>query len=436
MKSPQLRNLSILAFSLLAACSQADEAQFWNDIALKAIKAANYAPPIASRNLAITSIAQADAVNAISGFTKGYSYSGSSTIANASKEAAVAAAAYNTLKQLFPTQQTLIDQAYNDRRNALGSSAAVIEGLRLGSESATSILNLRSNDKSSLANTSYPGSTDIGKWRPTGSASALLPGWGNVDTFGINSAKQFAAGGPPSLTSVEYANAYNEVKAYGASNSTIRTAEQTDIAKVWAAGAGTVTPPGMWNEIATQAGTVKGNSLEDNLRMYGTLNVALADAAIASWDTKYTYSFWRPVTAIRNGDLDGNSATAGDATWTSLLTTPPHPSYTSGHSTFSAAGAAVLGTLFGDNVSFTVTSPDTPGVARNFNSFSAAAAEAGQSRIFGGIHYQFDNQIGLTMGQQIGNYVTSNTFQPVPEPATIAAIGFGLLGLSKRRKKK
>jgi hypothetical protein len=226
------------------------------------------------------------------------------------------------------------------------------------------------------------------------------------------------------------------VKAYGASNSTVRTAEQTDIAKVWAAGAGTVTPPGMWNEIATQAGTVKGNSLEDNLRMYGTLNIALADAAIASWDTKYTDSFWRPITAIRNGDLDGNSATAVDATWTSLLTTPPHPSYTSGHSTFSAAGAAVLGTLFGDNVSFTVTSPDTPGVTRNFNSFSVAAAEAGQSRIFGGIHYQFDNQIGLTMGQQIGNYVTANTFQPVPEPATIAAIGFGLLGLSKRRKKK
>jgi hypothetical protein len=438
MKYSWMNGIVALGIVATPMISKADEARFWNDIALKVISTSSTAPPIATRNLAMASIAQVDAVNAISGFTKGYSYQGVSAMSNASKEAAVAAAAYSTLKSLFPTQQAMIDQAYSERRAAFGDSAQVVEGLRLGMESAQSILAKRANDGSANAGGTFIGSNEVGAWRPTGPANApgLLPGWGKVESFTGFNPNQFGVPTPPALSSSQYATAYNEVKLLGAANSTIRTAEQTQIAKIWAAGAGTVTPPGMWNQIASSVAQQRGLSLEENLRMYGQLNMALADAAICCWDTKYQNNFWRPVTAIQNGDLDGNSLTEKDSNWTSLLTTPNHPSFTSGHSTFSATGAAVLAGMFGDHQSFTVSASDLPGVTRSFNSFSAAAAEAGQSRIYGGIHYQFDNQIGLEMGNQVGSFVSKNAYQPVPEPATIATIGIGAAGLLRRRKRK
>lgn len=438
MKHSWMNGIVALGIIATPVFAQADEAIFWNTIALKAISSAGTPPPVATRGLAMASVAQADAVNAISGFTRGYSFQGVSMMQDASKEAAVAAAAYSTLKQLFPSQASMLDQAYSERRAAFGDSSQVVEGLRLGVASAQSILAQRSNDGSATAGGTFTGSTEVGAWRPTGPANApgLLPGWGKVESFTGFNVQQFGIPTAPALSSAEYATAYNEVKLLGAANSTARTAEQTQIAKLWAAGAGTVTPPGMWNQIATSVAQQKGASLEDNLRMYGKLNLALADAAICCWDTKYQSSFWRPVTAIQNGDLDSNGLTEKDAAWTSILTTPNHPSFTSGHSTFSAAGAAVLAGMFGDNVSFSVSSADLPGVTRTFNSFSSAAAEAGQSRIYGGIHFQFDNQNGLAMGSQVGQFAVQNAYQPVPEPATLAAIGIGAVGLLRRRKNK
>jgi PAP2 superfamily len=189
--------------------------------------------------------------------------------------------------------------------------------------------------------------------------------------------------------------------------------EQTEIAKFWADGAGTFTPPGHWNQIAQDVARDNFNSLVDNARLFATLNVAQADAAICCWDTKYTYSFWRPITAIRNADKDGNDQTTLDTSWTSLLTTPNFPSYTSGHSTFSAAAAAVLTNFYGNNYKFSTTGPGLPGVTRSFTSFDKAAEEAGMSRIYGGIHFMSDNTAGLAAGKQVGEHITANLFKSV-----------------------
>lgn len=431
--------LRFISFALVTASLAptlfADEALFWNRVALDAIKAAGTPPPAAARNLAIASVAQADAVNAISGLSVPYAYNAPALSPTASKEAAVAAAAYNTLKELFPSQRTLIDNAWNQRIGQLGGSSSVTEGLRIGSASASAMLANRHNDGSSTANYVFTGNTQVGQWRPTASGlPGALPGWGNVKGFSLTSGSQFRPTEISGLNTDAYAADYNEVKRYGSKTSSFRTQDQTDTAYFWAGGGGTVTPPGMWNEIASSVALQKGASLDQNVRMLGQLNMALADAGIAGWDFKYAYNVWRPETAIQQGDVDGNPFTAGQTDWVPLLVTPNHPSCVSGHSTFSAAGAAVLGNYFGDNTAFTYASASTNGLTRSFTSFSQAAQEAGMSRIYGGIHFQFDNTYGQTLGAQVAKNVMNNSLQAVPEPASMLAIGLGIVGLAKRRR--
>jgi hypothetical protein len=173
-----------------------------------------------------------------------------------------------------------------------------------------------------------------------------------------------------------------------------------------------VTPPGHWNRIARSLAAERGLSTFENARLFAMLNIALADAAIACWECKYKFDFWRPVTAIRTAAKLGNTSLKEDPDWTPLLTTPPFPSYTSGHSTFSGAAAAVLTAFLGkDDVAFSSISDAMPGVRRSFKSFSDAANEAGMSRIYGGIHYSFDNKDGLKLGRAIGEHVAQNFFR-------------------------
>ena len=184
----------------------------------------------------------------------------------------------------------------------------------------------------------------------------------------------FRPNGPPALESAEYAAEYNEVKDLGAEDSEKRTEEQTQIARFWADGAGTVTPPGHWNVIAQDVGSARRNTMPQNARLFALLNVAMADAAICAWDAKFTYNFWRPVTAIQEGETDGNPATAPDSKWISLITTPPFPDYISGHSTFSGAAAAVLSLFYGTpRIPFTTRSDALPDVVRSFRGFFQAA---------------------------------------------------------------
>jgi hypothetical protein len=228
----------------------------------------------------------------------------------------------------------------------------------------------------------------------------------------MTSSDQFLPAAPPLLSSTDYARALNEVKEIGSATSTTRTADQTAIAQFWANGPGTSTPPGHWNIVADIVSQTQGNSLEDNARLFAMLNVAMADAGISSWDAKYEHDMWRPITAIREAETDGNAATAEDAAWTSLLTTPAFPTYTSGHSTFSGAGAAVMKAFFGtDRIAFVIPSESSEVADRSFRSFTQAAEESGLSRIYGGIHFSFDNMAGLTSGEQIGRYVASKFFR-------------------------
>jgi hypothetical protein len=400
----------------------------WNAAALDAIRADKTAPPAAARDLAMLQVAVFDAVNAISGGYRGYVVHRHGP-KDASAPAAVAQAAHDVLAALFPAQAATFDAKLASSL-AGAKGPAVNKAVALGRDCARAILKERRHD-GSTAQVPYTVGSGPGVWQPTPpafSTSPLLPQWPDVEPFGVPKGDTFRPPGPPALGSAAYTASFDEVKSLGSANSTTRTADQTQIAKFWADGAGTATPPGHWNQISADVGTARHNTLAQNARMFALLDVALADAGICCWDSKYEFNFWRPVTAIRAADTDGNPATSPDPGWTPLLGTPPFPSYVSGHSTFSAAAATVLAGFFGtDNIHFTTGDDTLPGVTRSFDSFSAAAAEAGQSRIYGGIHYQFDNQDGLALGRKVGSYVFSHVLvaeghgKSIIPPMTIAA---------------
>jgi hypothetical protein len=297
-------------------------------------------------------------------------------------------------------------------------------GVAAGHEAARQILAWRSTDGSDDQVPYVPG-TGPGAWQPTPRPNpnpppAELPGlpaaapqWATVTPFCIPSDSAFRPPPPPDLNSDEYTDAFNEVQSLGARDSTTRTAEQTEIARFWAGGPGTFTSGGYWNQIAQDVATRHGNSLAENARLFALLNVAQADAYFTVWDAKYTYNFWRPVTAIR-ADTDGNPDTSPDPGWTPLLVTPNHPSYVSGHSGHSAAAAAVLAAFFGtDAVCFSLTSDSLPGgVTRSFDSFSAAVREVSDARVYAGIHWRFDVAAGEALGAEVGNYVVSHCLLP------------------------
>jgi membrane-associated phospholipid phosphatase len=280
---------------------------------------------------------------------------------------------------------------------------------------ADQILRWRRNDRSDDPDVDPPSGDDPGDWHatPPGFAAYLLPQWGFVTPFAIPTSRFFRPNGPPALDSAKYAADYNEVKAIGEVKSTSRTAQQTEIALFWADGAGTVTPPGHWNVIAQDVATARRITMRQNARLFALLNVAMADAAIAAWDAKYTYNFWRPVTAIHAADTDGNPATAPDAAWMSLIVTPPFPDYISGHSTFSGAAAAVLSLFYGTpRIPFSTTSDALPNVVRDFRGFLQAAREAALSRMYGGIHFRSANEDGLAVGSAIGAWTFKKTMRP------------------------
>ena len=383
---------------------QADAVLVWNDIALRAIQLDVTDPPVATRNLALVSLAQYDTLAAIEG-TPAYLVQRSvSGAVNA--QAAAATAAHRILSLTYPAQKAVFDTALASNLAGIAEGAAKDAGITLGLSVADAVLAIRANDGSS-AFADYSGSTAVGKWRPTGPIYDVAenPHWGSVTPFALNSPSEYRPDAPPAVDTTAYAQDLNEIKALGSAISTTRTADQTQQAHFWADGKGSTTPPGHWNQIASQVALASGNSLSANARLFAQLNVALADAAIACWDAKYSYGTWRPETAIQNAELDNNAATADDDAWRSLLLTPPHPDYVSGHSTFSAAAAAVLANTFGNNTAFATSSATLPGVTRSFTSFSQAAEEAGRSRVYGGIHFEFANQAGKALGQDVAQAV-------------------------------
>ena len=302
--------------------------------------------------------------------------------------------------------------------------------------------NSRTGDGSSSAQYPYTPIDGPGNWVPTSPAPYLLPGWGTVTPFTMTSNTQFqATTGPPLLTSAEYLAAFNQVKDYGRSGTgSLRNDYQTNTAYFWADGGSTYTPPGHWNAIAQTVTQNEGTTIVQSARTFALLNLALGDAAIVAWDNKLLYHFWRPVTAIKAND-QGNSNTVQEIGWEPLLTTPPFPAYTSGHSTFSAAAAAILAELFGDATIFKSETVSTDWVGlepktRTFNSFTEAAAQAGESRIFGGIHWDFDNVYVLETGSALGHWVYANYLAPLPGTLLLSLSGFAAILLARRARRR
>jgi membrane-associated phospholipid phosphatase len=423
--------LAVFAGGTFSVAAAADVVLDWNQQLLSSVAAASTSPPMASRAMAMVHTAVYDAINSVNPTHRGY-LGVYAAPTGTSADAAAAQAARDVLASLYPARAAIFDAQLTQSLSTIPDSPGKSAGLALGAHSASQILASRANDNSSLVVPHTPG-TQPGQWRPTppGNGPALLPNWPLVTPFAMSSGSQFRPASIPSLTSPEYTDSYNEVKSLGAVDSATRTAEQTQIAHMWAAGAGTVTPPGMWNQIAAQISHHRSLSTQENARLFALLGIGLADAAIASWDCKYTYNFWRPVNGIREGDTDTNPDTAADATWTPLLITPPFAAFTSGHSTFSSAAASILAGFFGtDNISF---SAQSVGITREFESLWAAAEEAGQSRIYGGIHWQFDNTAGLHCGGEIGALVTATQLL-VPAPAGgLVLLGVLSAGLRRRR---
>jgi hypothetical protein len=404
----------------------ADVVLEWNQLLLNAVKANAVAPFAFSRDAAIVHTAVYDAVNAIDGSHTPL-FADVKAPRGASLEAAAAQAAHDTLTELFPAQQSTFDAALAADLADIPPGRARL-GVAVGHEAARQILVWRSTDGSVPDPNAppYTPGTGPGVWQPTPRPNpnpppAELPGlpaaapqWATVTPFCIPGDSAFRPPPQPGLDSVEYTDAFNEVKSLGARDSTTRTAEQTEIARFWAGGPGTFTSGGYWNLIAQEVAVARGNSLAENARLFALLNVAQADAYFAVWDAKYTYNFWRPVTAIRAADTDPNPDTSPDPGWTPLLVTPNHPSYVSGHSGHSAAAAAVLAAFFGtDGIGFSLTTDSLPGgVTHGFDSFSAAVREVSDARVFAGIHWRFDVAAGEALGYDVGNYVVRHCLLP------------------------
>ncbi len=386
-------------------------------------------PPRAARNLAMVHTAMYEAVNAIERTHQPY-YVDLVAPAGASPVAAAAAAAHQVASQLYqePDERAVFDAVLAEALATVPDGPAETLGVEVGRQAADAMLAWRSADGADAIAPYTPGGQP-GDWNRTfpDFLPPLLPQWPHVTPFAMSSPAQFRPTAPPALDSAEYAAALDEVLQLGGLTSAERTAEQTEIALFWADGGGTFTPPGHWNQIAADVALARETTLAENARLFALLNIALADAGIASWDAKYAYDLWRPIDAIRRGETDGNDLTAADPRWMPLLKTPPFPTYTSGHSTFSGAADAVLSAFFGAQVAFTAQSDSLSGfsqrpladsqvITRQFTSFAQAADESGRSRIYGGIHFQFDNSAGLATGRALGALVVDTFLRPV-EPA-------------------
>lgn len=411
----------------------------WNTTALNVIRAwtttsndpfpgriVTSPPPRVARNLAMIHAAMFDAANAVQQAFQSYLVN-MTPQTGASEPAAAASAAYQVAKSLYGSPKELLvwESTLQESLRTIPDSAAKTQGIALGEQVATAILAARADD-GSTATSNYQPIDQPGHWNRTqpDEIPPLLPQWKNVTPFAMQSPSQFRPAAPPALNSPEYAAAVDEVMKIGSLSSSLRSDEQTRIAQFWADGGGTITPPGHWNQITTDLTMNRSQSIVERTRTFALLNLAMSDAGIVAWDAKYTYDLWRPIDAIREADTDGNSATQFDRNWQPLLVkTPPFPAYTSGHSTFSAAAASILSGLFGTNTAFTAfldsqsgasqrVLPNNSAYVRHFANFQQAAEEAGLSRIYGGIHFAFDNTAGLQSGDQLGDYVLANKLLP------------------------
>jgi hypothetical protein len=382
----------------------------WNTIAHDALMTHDeYANPlVATRIFTMVHLAQHDAINAVDRVYEAYSFTDpAGSGASADPVTAAAAAAHGVLSALFPEQYGVFDEHLNLALATASDSLAGARGVTLGYQAAAAILQLREDDGSDTPPVGdYEPGVGPGKYQPTPPFGfAFAPGWRDVMTFALTSAAQFRSPAPPALDSEVYADHFNEVRTVGVAASDVRTADQTAYAKFWYE----FSDIG-WNRIARNVAKARGLGLQSTARLFALLNMAMADAYIAGWDSKFHYDLWRPYTAIREADSDGNDGTYGDGEWEPLMPTPPVQDYPSTHSALGNAAAAVLASVFGDNVNFTFqsTSAEPALSSRSFSSFSQAADENAASRVMAGLHFRFACEAGQDLGRSIGEWTVEN----------------------------
>ena len=423
---------ALLFTAASAPAAAANEVVRWNETTMKVILAHGQNSIVSTRTLAMVQAAVHDAVNAVDRRYDAYYFEGPGDAA-ASPDAAAAAAAQTVLVGIVGTSGTpaqraaglsLVDQAYAASMARVTDGPARNRGVAAGRAAGAAMLALRKDDGASR-DAPYTPAMGPGRWQPHPNpvppnppianpdlARGYLPsaqtGWGNVTPFTLLSASQYWLPGPPALASATYARDFDEVKSLGGKISAARTPEQTEIARFWFQG------PGAWNTIARTVLTERNTDVRDSARVLALMNLAMADAYIAGFKIRYVYDLWRPVTAIREGDNDGNDATVGDPAWDSHQNTPAVSDYPSTQSTFSAAAAVVLASVLGDQARFSFTSGKPfDGITRSFTSFSQAARESADSRVYAGIHFRSACEDGLALGRKIGQRVATVYLQPV-----------------------
>jgi hypothetical protein len=429
--------LSIVLASGSLMASGTNPVSAWNEAAVQATFTAGEATHPQSRALAIVQLAVHDALNSIDSRYHRYAYNGD-MLPGAAAEAAIAVAAHDALVAVIQVgdghpgfgtmNQQLAAVASADAKLAadlgtISEGPAKSDGIALGRAAAAAIVELRNGDNSLPAGlVPYTPGTHPGDWQPTpnpdpanpaGVPSYLppsQPGWGEVRLFVLRRNTQFEPNGPPRLSSRRYARDYNEIKRIGEQQSSLRTDEQSEIARFWYENA-----PSMWSRIGRVLADDRKLDLWDTARLLALVNVAMADGLIAGFEAKYEFNFWRPITAIRAGDIDRNEMTIADRTWASYLNTPPNPDYPSTHSVLAGAASEVLSSVLGeDGIPFTIDSGiPFPGITRSYSSLLGAAIENGDSRVYAGIHFRSSVEDGLEEGRKIGRFVFRHSLRRV-----------------------
>jgi len=402
----KMRHSILTAILLLPSLCTADVVLDWNDVALARIVAAKQLPPEGARALALVHVAMFDAVNAVEHRYAPYAFKERAP-AGASAQAAAVSAARAVLLELFPEQKNAIDEAYAASVSKIADGEGKTAGIALGERIGTQSVENRANDGSAAVE-EYRPRTEPGVYVVT--AVPVGVGWRAVKPWFMSRAAQFAPPPPPALSSALWTRDYSEIKEVGARQSKTRTQEQTDVARFW-----TITGAPSWNPVVRALATSKPRSLAENARLFALVNMAASDAFIAVFDAKYTFNFWRPITAIRNGDIDGNDATSRQADWLPLVDTPMHPEYPCAHCITAAAVGTVLEAEFGSGEmpAITMTSPTAVGVTRRWTRIADYVQEVDNARVWGGIHYRNSTQVGDAMGRKVADLALRNFMLPL-----------------------
>lgn len=396
------------ALTLMPGVVNADKVTDWNAIAVTAAVNEGRGAPAVGVDMAYVHLAVYDAVNAIDGRYSAFAVSPSEVPAGASQEAAAVAAAYRVLLALYPNQSAYLAGEYTLSIGTIADGTSKTDGINLGNEVAALFIAWRSGDGRNAIIPYIPDSGP-GVWEPIAPATAPGFAWiAHMRPFALADNAQFRPEPPPALDSAEWAADFNEIKALGSINSTVRTPEQTEIGRFFLDNANVQAARG-YRALALE----RGMSLADNARLFAMINASVADALIANFDSKFHYNFWRPLTAIRNADIDGNPETVADPTWTPLASTPNFPDYLGAHSSLTSAYCEALRQFFGTKRIHIVLTSSTTGTTREYFRTDDLVKEINDARVYSGFHFRTSDVRGAVLGRKVGKWIARNYFEPV-----------------------